>query len=142
MVTLSEEIRKDDSVKTNTFSWQYIKNYLNQQVNRMYTLSHTIHFQMPNLSQQKIGRTISHLHIRNCNIQGYCYQCKNSVEFRRNQFRSEVLEEAGGSDMKDLDYFQKQATDNLVPLETEYNKSEIKKINLYSQYKTFKGEII
>jgi hypothetical protein len=67
---------------------------------------------------------------------------KNSVEFRRNQFRSEVVEEAGGSSMKDLDYFQKQATDNLVPLETEYNKPDIKKINLYSQYKTFKGEII
>lgn len=66
---------------------------------------------------------------------------KNSVEFRRNQFRSEVLEEAGGSDMKDLDYFQKQDTDNLVPLETEYNKPDIKKINAYSQYKTFKGEV-
>ena len=67
---------------------------------------------------------------------------KNSVDFRRNQFMNELLEEAGGSNLKDLEYTQQQGIDNLLPLETEYNKPGIKKINRYSQYQTFKGEII
>lgn len=66
----------------------------------------------------------------------------NSVKFRRIQFLNQVLEEAGGNKMNELDYFQKQETINLVSLETEFNKPGVKKINAYSQYQAFKGEII
>ena len=66
---------------------------------------------------------------------------QNSLTFRRNQLANGIIEDAGGSNLERLDYYQNQDLSNLVPLETEYKKPLIKKINVYSQFKTFKGEI-
>jgi len=67
---------------------------------------------------------------------------KNSLRFRWDQLNGGMIEEAGGNSMENLDYYQNQEQSELMPLESEYGKNGLKKINQYSQYKTFKGEII
>ena len=65
----------------------------------------------------------------------------NSLSYRRTQLENGIIEEAGGGEMAELDYYLNQEQENLVPLETEYKSTGIKKVNSYSEYKTFKGDI-
>jgi hypothetical protein len=65
-----------------------------------------------------------------------------SVQFRRIQFENGLIEEGEGLPLEHLEYFNSQNEKRLFPLESEYNSPKIKKTNGYSQFKTFKGEII
>lgn len=63
----------------------------------------------------------------------------NSLTYRSAQINNGVIEEGEGMPVEEQAYFLAQADEILMPLETESGK---KKVNSYSSYKVFKGDII
>ena len=66
-------------------------------------------------------------------------QAMNSYSYRWRQLQDGIIEVAEQMDLEDLDYHNDGDTKNLFPLETDYNKKNLKAINSFSNFLTFKG---
>lgn len=66
---------------------------------------------------------------------------QNSIVYRNAQFQQGIIEEGEELDLTSFDYYNDQYDKNLIQLDMD-KKKKVKKVNYYSSFKVFKGDII